>query len=86
MAVLVLLVLPTLNPVFGVESHPEGRDEDVIGAIAPTEVIVHQNETVSTYITVQNKADVNQALTIEVLSVPEPLTVIPFPKSSSRTT
>ena len=80
-AVLVLLVLPTLNPVFGAESHPEGRDEDVIGAIAPTEVIVHQNETVSTYITVQNKADVNQALTIEVLNVPEPLTVIGLPLS-----
>ena len=80
-AVLVLLALPTMSPVFGAESLPDGRDEDVIGAIAPSEVIVHQNETVSTYITVQNKANANQALTVEVLSVPEPLTVLGLPLS-----
>ena len=45
----------------------------------PEKVYVHQNETVSTYITLHNKADENQALTIEALSIPAPLTTVGLP-------
>ena len=40
---------------------------------------VHQNETVSTYITLHNKANENQAFTIEPLSIPEPLSTVGLP-------
>ena len=45
----------------------------------PNDVYVHQNETVSTYITLHNRADENQALTITPLSVPAPLSTVGLP-------
>ncbi len=78
-AVLLLLALPTVSPVFGVGSTYQARDADQFATVSPDEVVVHQNETVGTYITVQNKAEVNQAFTVELLSAPESLTVIGLP-------
>ena len=56
-----------------------GRDGAWVEWTAPERVYVHQNETVSTYITLHNKADENQAFTIEALSIPAPLTTVGLP-------
>ena len=58
-----------------------GRENSNLEFTAPDEVYVHQNETVSTYITVHNKADQNQAFTIEPLSLPNELSVVGLPKT-----
>ena len=48
---------------------------------APSEIYVHRNETVSTFITVHNKADQNQAFTVEPLSLPGSLSTVGLPKT-----
>ncbi len=59
----------------------EGRDEAIMDFVAPSEVYVHRNESVGTYITVHNKADQNQAFTIETQVLPGSLSVVGLPKT-----
>ena len=58
-----------------------GRDGDLMEFTAPSEVYVHRNETVGTYITVHNKADQNQAFTVEPLTLPGSLSTVGLPKT-----
>lgn len=80
-ALLVILALPTVGPLFGATAIAHAREEEAMGTVSPGDVIVHRNETVSSYITVQNKATVNQDFTLEVVSVPEALSVQGLPLS-----
>ena len=59
----------------------EARDGELMSFTAPSEIYVHRNETVSTYITVHNKADQNQAFAVEPLSLPGSLSTVGLPKT-----
>ncbi len=74
-----ILLMHLCTPLVHADSN--GRDSAVADAIAPTEVVVHPNETVQTYITVHNKDVENQVLTVNVLNAPAPLTVLNLPRS-----
>ena len=76
---LIVFLLPALIPFAGTWAEEVGRDSEILDYTAPDQLYVHQNETVSTYITVHNKADENQAFTIQPLSVPEPLNTVGLP-------
>jgi len=76
---LTVFLLPALIPFAGTWAEGVGRDTELLDYTAPTQLYVHQNETVSTYITVHNKAEENQAFTIQPLSVPEPLSTVGLP-------
>ena len=76
---LVVFLLPALIPMSAGWAEPVGRDGQMVDWTAPNDVYVHQNETVSTYITLHNRADENQALTITPLSVPAPLSTVGLP-------
>ncbi|MEC9194375.1 MAG: hypothetical protein VYE72_03285 [Candidatus Thermoplasmatota archaeon] len=76
---LVVFLLPALIPMSAGWAEPVGRNGQMVDWTAPNDVYVHQNETVSTYITLHNRADENQALTITPLSVPAPLSTVGLP-------
>ena len=76
---LTVFLLPMAIPLSEGWAEDVGRDDAWVEWTAPEKVYVHQNETVSTYITLHNKADENQALTIEALSIPAPLTTVGLP-------
>ena len=76
---LTVFLLPALIPFAGTWAEEVGRDTEILDYTSPDQLYVHQNETVSTYITVHNKADENQAFTIQPLSVPEPLNTVGLP-------
>ena len=76
---LVVFLLPMTVPLSEGWAASAGRDGAWVDWTAPEEVYVHQNETVSTYITLHNKANENQAFTIEPLSIPEPLSTVGLP-------
>ena len=76
---IMVVLLPIVGPVVATSSDAQGRSQDFIDCSAPTEVIVHRNETAGTYITVHNTADVNQRITVQALSLPEPLTTVGLP-------
>ena len=79
LVVLLLLIVPLTTPLAIANHSLDGRDANFVDIVAPREVIVHQNETINTYITLHNKADENQAFTIEPLSIPQELEVIGLP-------
>ena len=54
---LVVFLLPALIPMSAGWAEPVGRDGQMVDWTAPNDVYVHQNETVSTYITLHNRAD-----------------------------
>ena len=76
---LTVFLLPAMLPFAGSMAEEVGREAEILDYAAPSQLYVHQNETVSTYITVHNKAEQNQAFTIQPLSVPEPLTTVGLP-------
>ena len=76
---LTVFLLPAMLPFAGSWAEEVGREAEILDYAAPSQLYVHQNETVSTYITVHNKAEQNQAFTIQPLSVPEPLTTVGLP-------
>ena len=76
---LMVVLIPIVGPAVATSSDALGRSQDLIDCSAPTEVIVHRDETAGTYITVHNTADVNQRITVQALSVPEPLTTVGLP-------
>lgn len=76
---LTVFLLPALMPFSGTWAEEVGRDTEILDYAAPSQLYVHQNETVSTYITVHNKAEENQAFTIQPLSIPEPLSTVGLP-------
>ena len=71
------LALPVVSGV----AMNNGRDDSIMEFTAPSEIYVHQDETISTYITVHNKAEQNQGFTIEVLSLPDALNVVGLPRT-----
>ncbi|MGB2070411.1 MAG: hypothetical protein ACPHVR_02110, partial [Poseidonia sp.] len=76
---LMVFLLPMAIPLSVGWAEDVGRNAEWIEWTAPEQVHVHQNETVSTSITLHNKADENQALTIETLSIPAPLSTVGLP-------
>ena len=76
---ILLLVLPLLCPPSIADIGHHGREGETIGITSQEEVIVHQNETVSAYITVHNKATTNQAITISPLFFPTSLSPVNLP-------
>ena len=81
-AVLLAMFLSHLAVPFGIAVAADvGREDALLEFTAPSEVYVHQNETVSTYITVHNKADENQAFTVQPLDVPAELSTVGLPKT-----
>ena len=44
-------------PLLEVGQEEVGREAEILDYAAPSQLYVHQNETVSTYITVHNKAE-----------------------------
>ena len=50
-----------------------------MGVTAQENVILHQNETVSAYVTLHNKATINQDFTISPLAFPAPLSPVNLP-------
>ncbi len=76
---LTVFLLPALLPLAESWAEEVGRDTEILDFTAPNALYVHQNQTISTYITVHNKADENQAFTIQPLSVPEPLSTVGLP-------
>ena len=76
---LTVFILPMAIPLSEGWAEDVGRDGAWVEWTAPEKVYVHQNETASTYITLHNKADENQAFTIEALSIPAPLTIVGLP-------
>lgn len=76
---LMVFLLPMAIPLSGGWAEAVGRDGAWVEWTAPDEIYVHQNETVSTYITLHNKADDNQAFTIAPLSIPAPLSTVGLP-------
>jgi len=78
---LVVFLSHLLLPIaIGVATN-NGRETTLLEYTAPTEVYVHQDETISTSITVHNKANENQAITVEALNLPEGLTAVGLPKT-----
>ena len=81
-AFLVLVFLSHLAlPLVDALETNDGREDSIIEYTAPTDVYVHQNETVSTYITVHNKATENQAFTVTPLTLPPSLNTVGLPKT-----
>ena len=78
---LVILAAHLLMPFVHGAAPSEARDSALFSVVAPSEVVVHPNQTVSTYITVHNTATENQELTINPLSTPFPIEVIGLPLS-----
>lgn len=76
---LLLLTTTLLTPLVLANPSTDGRNETLVGIVGPEEVVVHQNETISTYITLHNKATENQAFTVESLSAPQDLEIIGLP-------
>lgn len=78
-----LLLLLAHNAVPFAHANPavEARSDTMFDAVAPSDVVVHRNETVTTYITVHNRGTVNQELRIEPLSIPAPLDIVGLPVS-----
>ncbi len=76
---LMVFLLPMAIPLSVGWAEDVGRNAEWAEWTAPEQVYVHQNETVSTSITLHNKADENQALTIETLSIPAPLSTVGLP-------
>lgn len=76
---LVVFLLPMTIPLSEGWAEGVGRDAAWVEWTAPDQVYVHQNETVSTYITIHNKAEENQAFTIQPLSIPAPLSTVGLP-------
>ena len=68
-----LVILHTIAPMAHAGSESSAREGEIVGISGPSEVIVHPNETVSTYITLHNLATVNQEFTISVVSIPSVL-------------
>ena len=79
LVVLLLFTTMPLMPMALANPSTESREEPLVDIVRPDEVVVHQNETVSTYITLHNKASENQAFTVEPLSIPQELEVIGLP-------
>ncbi len=79
---LLLLFAPLMGAMVLGEEVTMARSGPEVGIASPSEVIVHQNETASTYITLHNKASVNQAFTIEAGSLPEHLSVVGLPSTT----
>jgi hypothetical protein len=79
-AILMVVIAVQLCTPFAHGAAPSvARESELFTVVAPSEVVVHPNQTVSTYITVHNKASENQALTINALDVPFPLEVVGLP-------
>ena len=76
---LMVFLLPMAIPLSVGWAEDVGRNAEWVEWTAPEQVHVHQNETVSISITLHNKADENQALTIETLSIPAPLSTVALP-------
>ncbi len=76
---LLLFIAPYGMPFADATTPASSRQGELFAVVAPMEVVVHPNETVSTYITVHNKAGENQALTITPLSVPSVVEVLGLP-------
>ena len=76
---LVVFLLPITVPLNDGWAASAGRNGAGVDWTAPEEVYVHQNETVSTYITLHNRANENQAFTVEPLSIPAPLSTVGLP-------
>ena len=81
MGLALLVMLHTLAPMAHAEAEPIAREGDIAGIAAPSEVIVHPDETVNTYITLHNLATVNQEFTISVVSMPSMLNAENLPLS-----
>ena len=77
----VLLLLHMISPVISAEPHNTARNGEIVGITAPSNVIVHPNETVSSYITLHNLVTVNQEFTISVVDMPTILTTVNLPLS-----
>lgn len=78
-ALLVVLTAHMALPFVHASDDVGGRSEDLFDAVAPSSMVVHRNETVNTYITVQNRGSINQALTVEPLVIPSSLEVLGLP-------
>ena len=78
---LTVILLPFLLPLGATSAEPSPRNQQSIECTAPEELIVHRDETAQTYITVHNQADRNQDITVQSLSVPEPLTTVGLPSN-----
>ena len=78
---LLLFIAPYGVPLVDASTQTASREGDLFTVVAPSEVVVHPNETVGTYITVHNQATQNQALTITPLSVPSMVEVLDLPKT-----
>ena len=76
---LVVFLLPITVPLNDGWAASAGRNGAGVDWTAPEEVYVHQNETVSTYITLHNRANENQVFTVEPLSIPAPLSTVGLP-------
>ena len=59
----------------------EARSGELLEYTASNDIYVHQNETASAYITVQNKATENQAFTVTAIDIPAPLSVVGLPST-----
>ncbi len=68
-----LVILHTIAPMAHAGSESSAREGEIVGISGPSEVIVHPNETVSTYVTLHNLATVNQEFTLSVVSIPSVL-------------
>ena len=77
----VLLLLHLMTPVISAGPIDSAREGEIVGIAAPSEAIVHPNETVSTYITLHNLLSVNQELTVAVNDMPAVLTAVNLPLS-----
>jgi uncharacterized membrane protein len=76
-----LVILHSVAPIAHAGPESSARDGEIAGISGPSEVIVHPNETVSTYITLHNLVTVNQEFTISVASVPSVLNTENLPLS-----
>ena len=81
MGLALLLILHTLAPLAHAEPEVNAREGEIAGVTAPSEVIVHPNETVNTYITLHNLVTVNQEFTVSVVSMPSMLNAGGLPQS-----
>ena len=81
MGLALLLILHTLAPLAHAEPEVNAREGEIAGITAPSEVIVHPNETVNAYITLHNLVTVNQEFTVSVVSMPSMLNAGGLPQS-----
>ena len=80
-ALLTVLMMHLMAPLVVSAWTTEARDEELVGIVAPDDVVVHRNETVSTFITLHNKANTDQTFTIAPFDVPDMLSVVGLPVS-----